>query len=91
MKFLIASLGLHNRKKLVATACRCERVYKRTGKPSETFCERGATTERIRKGRTQCDIFENSVVRCDEQHILARSLLLEYHIIQMMKQKNTMW
>ena len=46
---LIASLGLHNRKKLVATACRCERVYKRTGKQSETFCERGATTECARK------------------------------------------
>ena len=38
-----------HRKKLLARACRRERVYKRTGKPSETFCERGAATERVRK------------------------------------------
>ena len=28
------------RKKLVATDCRRERIYKRTGKPSVTFCEK---------------------------------------------------
>ena len=31
------------RKKLVATANRCEGVYNRAGEPSVTFCERGAT------------------------------------------------
>ena len=29
-----------NRKKLVATVCRPECVYKRVGKPSVTFCEK---------------------------------------------------
>ena len=28
----------NNRKKLVATAKRCERIYKRTAEPSVTFC-----------------------------------------------------
>ena len=33
-------------KKLVATASRREGVYKRTGKPSVTFCERGEARKR---------------------------------------------
>ena len=35
------------RKKLVATVKRCERVYKRTDEPSELFCERGGTVQRV--------------------------------------------
>jgi len=34
------------RKKLVATASRRERVYKRTDKPSVTFCEKGEARKR---------------------------------------------
>ena len=34
-------LALFSRKKLVATASRRERVYKRTGEPSVTFCGKG--------------------------------------------------
>ena len=37
----------HTRKKVVATASRCEGVYNRTGKPSVPFCEKGGTTERV--------------------------------------------
>ena len=37
----------HCCKKVVATASRCERVYKRTGEPSVPFCERGGTTARV--------------------------------------------
>ena len=37
--FLMDGLKLsQNRKKLVATMSCCERVYKRTGEPSVTFC-----------------------------------------------------
>ena len=35
------------RKKVVATVKRCERVYKRTDEPSELFCERGGTVQRV--------------------------------------------
>ena len=50
--FLVASLPTLDaggrgatRKKLVATGSRRERVYKRTGEPSVTFCERGGAAE----------------------------------------------
>ena len=33
-------LNFRTRKKLVATASRCESVYNRTGEPSVTFCEK---------------------------------------------------
>ena len=66
---ILCAEGAH-RKKLVATACRGERVYKRAGKPSETFCERGAATERVRKARTKCGVFETSEVRCDVAQLL---------------------
>lgn len=32
---------------MVATVKRCERVYKRTDEPSELFCERGGTVQRV--------------------------------------------
>jgi len=35
--------AVKNRKKVVATVCRPECVYKRTGKPSVPFCEKGGT------------------------------------------------
>jgi len=38
-----------HREKLVVTASRGERVYKRTGEPSVTFCGRGGATERYEK------------------------------------------
>ena len=36
----------HTRKKLLATANRCEGACNRTGEPSVTFCERGGARER---------------------------------------------
>ena len=72
---MVASCGLPAyRKKLVATACRGECVYKRTGKPSGTFCEDYAATERMRKVRTKCEVFEGSEVRCDVRSPLRRRL-----------------
>jgi len=35
------------RKKVVATVSRRECVYKRTGKPSEPFCEKGGTVKQV--------------------------------------------
>ena len=37
----------YTRKKVVATASRCECVYKRTVEPSVPFCERGEMTARV--------------------------------------------
>ena len=37
----------HSRKKVVATASRCECVYKRTGEPSVPFYEKGGTVTQV--------------------------------------------
>ncbi len=37
----------HTREKVVATANRCECVYKRTGEPSVTFHEKGAAADKV--------------------------------------------
>ena len=53
------------RKKVVATASRCEGVYNRAGEPSVPFCERGAATKHMKKSQPKAGIFKCSVVCCD--------------------------
>ena len=55
----------YTRKKVVATASRCEHVYKRTEELSVPFCEKGAATEHIKNDHFASGHFDCSVVCCD--------------------------